>query len=153
VRDTPDVISYLSSYSYLFCTLCRSAVPIKVLFNHLQQHQGISSKLSSTVLRLYEHLPVAQEDSDIIPLPNGSRVLRLLAAPVHGYSCPHCIWLTVNWGEFRKHINNVHSMKKIKICREDVSCYLQQWIAHRKTGRYWRVDHTQTNNVELVESE
>ncbi|KAF1357505.1 hypothetical protein EJ07DRAFT_128275, partial [Lizonia empirigonia] len=146
-----DIISYLPSYGYLFCTPCRSAIPRKVLSNHLQRHHNISSRLSSVILRRYEHLPVAQEDSDIVPLPNDSLVLPFLAAPVRGYSCPHCTWLTVNWGEFRKHLNNIHSVRKIRICREDVSCFLQQWIAHRKTGQYWRVDHMQTNSAESLE--
>jgi hypothetical protein len=99
-RETPDIISYLPSYGYLFCTLCRSAIPRKVLPNHLQRHHNISSRLSTAILRRYEHLPVAQEDSDIVLLPNESRVLPFLAASVRGYSCPHCIWLTVNWSEF-----------------------------------------------------
>ena len=39
------------------------------------------------------------------------------------------------------------------IHRKDVSCFLQRWISHRKTGQYWRVDHTHVNSVEPVEAE
>jgi hypothetical protein len=141
-RETPDILSYLPLYGYLFCTLCRSAIPRKVLLNHLQRHHGISSGLSTTILRRYEHLPVAQEDSDIVPLPNDSRVLPFLAAPVQGFSCPHCTWLTINWGELRKHLSKTHSQRNTILNRRDVSCFLQQWVAHRKTGKYWRVDAT-----------
>jgi hypothetical protein len=152
-RAPPDIISYLSLYGYLFCTVCRSAIPRKVLLNHLQRHHGISSSLSTIVLRQYEHLPVAQEDSDIVPLPNDSRVLPFLAAPVQGSSCPHCIWLTINWGEFRKHLNKTHGQRNTIVNRRDVSCFLQQWVAHRKTGQYWRVDHTRTDSVESAEAD
>jgi hypothetical protein len=34
-----------------------------------------------------------------------------------------------------------------------VSCFLQQWVAHRKTGQYWRVNHTKTDSVESVEAD
>jgi hypothetical protein len=140
VRETPDTISYLLSYGYLFCTLCRSAIPRKVLFSHLQRHHGISGRLSTAILRRYERLPVAQEDSGIVPLPNDSLVLSFLAAPVRGYSCPHCIWLTVNWGESRRHLNKIHNVRKLKIHRRGVSCFLQQWVAHRKTGQSIRMN-------------
>jgi Ser-tRNA(Ala) deacylase AlaX len=124
-----------------------------VLPNHLQRHHGISSKLYTAILRRYEHLPVAQEDSNIVPHPNDSRVLPFLAVPVRGFGCPHCICLTVNWGEYRKHISRTHSLENIIVHRKDVSCFLQRWVLHRKTGQYWRVDHTQANSVESIEAE
>jgi hypothetical protein len=124
-----------------------------VLFNHLQRHQGISSRLSTPILRRYKHLPVAQEDSDIVSPPNDSRALPFLAAPVWGYSCPHCILLTVNWGEFRKHLNKIHNVRKIKIHREDgldFVCLLALGISHPVWNAQYRLNLCQALDLTTI---
>lgn len=123
-----------------------------MLYHHLRHYHDISSGVCQAIVSKYEGLPVAQEDADVTPLPSGSLPLPFLAAPVRGYSCSHCPWLEVNWGEFRKHLTKTNNLRKTKVQREDVSCFLQQWISYRKIGRYWRVDTAQKNTIDSLKA-
>ncbi|KAF1976717.1 hypothetical protein BU23DRAFT_596717 [Bimuria novae-zelandiae CBS 107.79] len=156
--STEPYIQHLSNYGHLFCTPCRTALPLKWLQTHLLSKHRIFEPRRSTIVAQYEHIPVSQNSDDIKPLPDGSPVLEFLTPPVPGFAC-QCSYKTINVDGFQQHLRKVHKESYTQAKRIAAECFLQKWAPPKSSFpyQYWRMDvassATQTAQAEKCESQ
>jgi orsellinic acid/F9775 biosynthesis protein OrsD len=148
INIVPPQISYLQCHQIIICVKCQTAVrPGNGFETHWRHRHQLHGHSLQALLHYLSTLTVRDPRQVYLP-PRGSRVIPELGAPLRGFSCPDCEFLTVNKKNWQRHTSQNHhgggspaTQHMVKLQTFSRGRHARYWVVHDereedvKTGR------------------